>query len=132
MHLPQSLINQPRQLLLVDAAGAAFSMLLMLLVVKPHVQWFGIQEQWAWTSATIAAVLTLAALFCYLLSKRKPWLGLRCMAWGNLGFCTFVVASLALQQVTPTWLGWLFLGSELAIIAGLARLEFQLAKAVRP
>ena len=123
---------RPRRLLLVDAAGALLSAVLLGLVLPQTSALWGMPR---------AALYFLALWPCLFLlydlgvwrrrGPVRPW-HVRLIAGANLGYCLLSMGLLWQHAASLTVLGWAYFGGELLLVIGLAWVEWRVAGRVKP
>jgi len=107
---------------LVDALGAAASVVSPLLVVPALEPWLGLPLSVTWVLAVPAVLLgTYSFTAWWRQAPVRPWLG-PVMA-GNLGFCGFLAFYLPRHAELLTPLGWAWFAGEVVIIVGVVAFE---------
>ncbi|OAV44601.1 hypothetical protein [Lewinella sp. 4G2] len=120
--------GQPKKLLLLDAMGAFVSIFVTRVVLVHFQAYFGIPLSALYLLATVPVFFVVFDLYSVLFPRVDAAWALRIIALLNVGYCCLTVAVACWHFTTYTGLAWLYLILEIAIILGLARLEWSVAK----
>lgn len=123
-------IEKPRQLFLIDGAGALISAFL-LGVVLVKLEWlFGIPRSALYMLASIPICFAIYDFVCYknLYSNFSPYL--KIIAILNILYCVLSIGYAIYHSISITLLGWAYVTSEVLIVLFLARLEMKVANIV--
>lgn len=113
-----------RQVLAVDAAGAAVTSLLTAFVLAPGVLATGLPGEVLYALAVVAAgFCVLGVLFLW-----RGGGGLRVLALGNAGYALVTATLSIMHRSTLTVWGGAYFTGEIAILLGLAGLEWRAAR----
>ncbi|MCU0701504.1 MAG: hypothetical protein MUC96_33755 [Myxococcaceae bacterium] len=125
MRVPRLSALTPRQLLAVDAAGAAMTAVTTALVLPALFGALGLPPWFFVSFGAAATALCLVSTVSALGSRHRE--RLRLVALGNLAYVTasLVVTATAWATVSPLWLGYLVF--ETVVMLTLVRIEWRAA-----
>ncbi len=122
-HLLNSVIRfgcrHPRQLFLVDGAGAFLSALMLGVVLIRLESYFGIPPRMLLILAAFPVLFVVYDLCCVMFHPRSPGLFLRIIGFANLCYvfiCFFLIIDHSGSILRP---GWIYLVSEMLIVAAI-------------
>lgn len=120
----------PRKAFLTDGAGALLSAILLISVVAPFENVFGLSRNYVITLFIPALAFACYSLGCYYLnfSQWKPLL--RIIVVANLVYCVLTLVIPILQRRSVTALGLLYFIGEIVIILTIVRIELITLKKV--
>ncbi len=118
----------PRRLFLIDAVGAALTASLLLFVLGPFEQFFGMPMTVVEWLAGIAAVFAVYSLACFALFPSRWSIFLRIIASANTAYCFLTLTLALIHQTTLTVLGWAYFVGEVLIVISLVRYEVKATK----
>jgi hypothetical protein len=124
-------LPSPRQLLTIDAIGAAVTSALTALVLAPGHLPTGLPSPALHTLAAVAAAFCLLGVAA-LLTRRDPFHTLGWLALANASYCLATAALCLIHW--PTLTGWaiLYFAGEIAIVLTLAAVEWSASAQPRP
>jgi len=120
--------NNPRKLLLFDAAGALLSAFLLGFVLVKFESFFGIPKNTLFLLATIPIFFALFDLSSFVTNILPIKTYLKSIALFNIGYCFLSYGFAIYNADVITLLGWVYIFSEVLIVLVLARLEFKLSQ----
>lgn len=125
-------IKNPRQVFLLDGFGALLSALLLIFLIAPFYNVFGVPHPLAIQLAIPVVGFCVYSLLCYLLHLRnwKPYLFL--IAFANFAYCCFTAGIMIKYFRSMELLGFLYFSAEILIILFLVRIELMTIKKFRP
>lgn len=114
---------KPRTVILLDAAGAGVSILLLGLILPAFETVFGMPNRILYLLACLAGVLFLFSIvgFLFAAGRWKPFLVI--VAVGNNLYCILTVAAIIWFRGNLTNIGMIYFLAEIAIILSIASLE---------
>ena len=118
------MIRSVRKLFLSDSLGAAFTAAVLVFVVGPREDVFGMPSTVVYGLAVIAIVLSVYSL-CNFIFGRWPWLHLKIVALANVLYCFLSIAALVWFRHQVTTAGILYFTLEVVVILVLARFELK-------
>lgn len=126
--LLQYFINQPKKLLLLDAMGAFITATFIGVVMRNHIDIFGLPPQEAVVMTFIAYSFFCFSGICYLLVQNKQYKYIYIIASANSLYIllSFFIFLNHFKDLTP--FGIVYLISEIVTIILLVTLEFSVAK----
>lgn len=117
----------PRSLLLLDAAGALVSALLLGIVLPFYQPVFGIPVSVLHWLALPPLLFVAFDLYAIRFGQAGPRRFLRIIAAANLAYCGLSLALAFAHYGELTGLGWGYLITEIVIVVVLAGVEFSVA-----
>jgi len=130
-NLTERFANHPRQLLLVDCAGALFSAFMLGVVLVHWQAFFGIPKTALYILAIFPCFFAAFDLFFYFSKSFSAYKALRVMALFNRSYCLFSLV-LALFHASVIQIpGWFYLLGEVVIVFALALFEMKISAAVK-
>jgi hypothetical protein len=114
-----------KRLLLVDAAGAFLTAILLITVVAGLQAYFGMPRQVVYILALLACLYGTYSLCCYFFLKNNQAPYLKLIAVANLIYCCVIVGLLFNFYQQLTVLGLIYFSAEVMIICVLALIEFK-------
>ena len=125
--LHKTIQNKPKILFLIDGIGALISTLLLGIVLVQFQEYIGIP------TVTLYILASLPLIFigfdCYnYLKTNISFKSLKAIAYINLLYCIVSVIFACTHINTITYLGWLYLITEITILIILALLQLKTAK----
>ncbi len=117
-----------RRLFLIDAVGASLTASLLLLVLGPFEQFFGMPITVVEWLGGIAVVFTVYSFACFALLSKRWAIFLLVIAAANTGYCFLTIALAVIYRVTLTVWGWAYFVGEVLIVMSLVRYELKAAK----
>ncbi len=118
----------PKQLFIIDGAGALLSAFLLGIVLVRFESFFGIPEEVLFVLAIIPLFFAAFDLLCFLLASKKPSTFLKIIALANLSYCLLSLGLAWMHQGSLTVWGWVYLLLEVLIVASLAVFELKATK----
>lgn len=112
----------------LDAAGAAVSALLLVVLIAPNAGWFGMPGNVARALAFPAVALAIYSGSCYFSQPLQWRRHLRRIALTNLLYCFAIIAFLISYRELIRPLGYAYFAAECGIIALLVSLELRILK----
>ncbi|WP_257667661.1 hypothetical protein [Parapedobacter tibetensis] len=112
---------------LIDAVGALLSGTLLLVVVTPLYQEFGMPKKVLYWLSAIAYAFSLYSFCCAFTKSDQRLLLLRVIAVANYIYCILIVILLIINEPTLTLLGLAYFIGEITVIICLASLEIRIA-----
>ncbi len=116
-----------RQIFLLDAIGAVFS-ILCLFVVYNFEALFGMPKSILIIFISIALIFSAYSFTCYFVNPINEKLYLTIIAFLNIGYCLFTVYQIMIHSNRLTTLGYLYFIAEILIIVLLSFYELKFAK----
>lgn len=113
-----------QHIFLLDGAGALISGILLLCLIAPHPEWFGMPAQMARGLALPAFLLAGFGLGATLSRIAETKTALRWLAISNSFYCIATIIVLLLQRHQMTGIGIAYFIGELCIIGALIRIEW--------
>lgn len=126
-----NLYSNPRNLFLVDAAGALLSAFLLGVVLVQFESFFGIPRQTLYILAIIPCFFSGYDLMCYFRIHQNTGPFLRGIAYANILYCGLSLAFAFYHYQIITFWGWLYIISEIIIVLALARIEIKVSRLKR-
>ena len=123
MHTILSLLNHPKNLLLVDAMGAFATALTIYFVFASEVLITGLPVSLLRIMALLAMIFACFDLFAFRFSK-SAGIPLFIIAALNLCYCVLTTIVISVNWQTVTWLGFVYFSVEMIVISSLAAWEF--------
>lgn len=126
-HVASLVHRQPQKAFLLDGIGAVVSALLLVILLAPLENLFGLPAAVAQRLSVPAFLFAIYSLGCYFLKPTpwQPWL--RAIAIANLLYCGVTIALLIMHRDSITPFGIAYFIGEILIILFLVRLELQTA-----
>lgn len=118
---------RPKSLFLLDCAGAALSVLLLLLLIAPNPGWFGMPPAVAKGLALPAFLLAGFGAGCATSRNVSNKIALRCLAGANLCYIAATAVLLIAVRTSLTSTGAAYFAGELTVIIVLAAAELRTA-----
>lgn len=121
------LSSEPKRLFLIDSLGALTTAFLLFVVLRNFNEYFGIPEKILIYLSAIAVCYFFYSLTCSFVIKVNwvPFIKGICIA--NLLYCVSTVGLLILYHHQLTSIGIVYFLGEIAIVCGIAYLEFNVA-----
>ena len=119
--------NNPRKLLLIDAAGALLSSFLLAFVLVKFESFFGIPKNTLFILATIPIFFALFDISIFVTNILPIKTYLKSIALFNIGYCFLSLGFAIYHADVITIFGWAYIISEVLIVLILAILEFKLS-----
>lgn len=126
-HLIERVKTHPRQLFLVDGAGALLSAFMLGVVLVAFQSYVGIPVSTLYVLAAVPVAFAIFDLVSYFQGAHRSGLLLRTIAVLNLLYCCLSLGFAYHHSVTVTLLGWVYILGEVAIVAALAFFELTVA-----
>lgn len=125
--LLSKLLPASKRIFLTDAAGAFLTAFLLMAVLTPLEQYFGMPRKWLYPLSGIATGFAVYSLCCYYFSGQKWSTLLKLIAVANLLYCCLTLTILFLYSSLITILGWAYFILETAAVSTLAITELKIA-----
>lgn len=119
-----------QKLFFIDACGALLTTLMLLFVLIPFEDWFGMPVDILQILAGIAFVIMIFSSLCVIIRPRNFRLFLGLLAYANFFYANLTLILLLIYASEISGLGWLYFLGECAILIFLALVEYQKSKAV--
>ena len=115
----------PKNLFLIDSAGALLTALILGLILPWHKDLFGMPRNVLYFLSSIAFIFFAYSFLCYLLIKHswKPYL--RFIAVANLVYCCITLGIVIFLRTELTIFGWIYFFLEAIVIISLAIFELR-------
>ena len=120
----------PKQLFIIDGAGALFSAFLLGIVLVRFEAFFGIPKAVLYLLAIIPLFFAAFDLLSLLFAQKKPAIFLKAIAFANLSYCLLSLGLAWTHRVNLTFWGWSYLICEILLVLGLAFFELKLAQQI--
>ena len=120
--------QHPRQLFLVDGAGAVLSALMLGVVLIRLESFFGVPPRMLLILATFPALFALYDLGCFVRNPRSPVTPLRIIGMLNLFYVLISVISMAYHAGSILLPGWISLISEVLIVTAIGFAELHISR----
>jgi hypothetical protein len=117
----------PKQLFLIDSAGALLSAILLGFILVRFENSIGMSYEILYCLAAIACIFSMYSFVCFL-TKLDNWrFYMKVIAIANLSYCCLTIGIMMYLHQKISIMGWLYFGSEMLIIATLAIIELKTA-----
>jgi ABC-type transport system involved in cytochrome c biogenesis permease subunit len=126
----QTLTAAPKKLFLTDSLGAALTAFFMFVILKSFNQYVGMPETILTYLSLLAASFSLYSAICFFLLKEKRASFIQGIAVANILYCVLTLFLLIIYYKQLTIIGITYFSVEIAIVCGLAYIEFCVAKAI--
>jgi peptidoglycan/LPS O-acetylase OafA/YrhL len=123
----QKVSAAPRQLFLIDGAGAALSAVLLGVVLVRFESTFGIPVSALCLLASIPVFFVVFDLVSYRAIQASVWRNLKAIAVMNMLYCALSLALAFHHAGSLTFLGWVYIVVEVAVVLLVAALEFRVS-----
>ena len=120
--------NNPKKLLLIDAAGALLSAFLLGFVLVKFESFFGIPKNTLFVLATIPIFFALFDVSSFVTNILPIKTYLKSIALFNVGYCFLSLGFAIYHADVITLFGWAYIIAEVLIVLVLAILEFKLSQ----
>jgi hypothetical protein len=121
------LLQNPKQIFLIDAMGALLTCLLLILIQTKLQFLFGMPAQTLQILAAIAFVFFGYSTMCFLIFDRIHWkLFLKIIASANLIYGALTLGLLVYNYPITTPIDWVYFLGEIGIIVYLVSLEIRM------
>lgn len=123
MKLVQTLTSQPRYVFLLDGLGALFSALLLVILIAPLENIFGMPPSIAYNLSYPAFGFMVYSLGCFFLNPKswKPFM--RLIALANLLYCCLTFTLVVIDFSLLTKLGVAYFLGEIGIVFAVIGIE---------
>ena len=108
---------------LLDAVGAFLSIFLLLFVIMPNENFFGLSKPVAINLSIPISVLLLFSMSCFLLKPQNWKLYMKFVVLGNLAYCLFTATVIFLNFKQLTTLGVSYFLIEILVICFIGGIE---------
>jgi hypothetical protein len=125
--LVQRLTENPKKVFFIDGAGASLTTTLLLSVVLPCRQYFGLPQYALYVLSGVAGVFAIYSLSCAVLARNRWSLLLIIIAVSNSLYCAATLMLLIVFRDSITWLAVIYFVGETVIMIGLVSLEIKIA-----
>lgn len=121
------MINR-RTIFLVDAAGAALSVVLLGIVVPACHQWIGMPLKTLRVLALLPALFVVYDLACYFYADLSRPIWLRLIMAANLGYCVLTLVLMGVHSEHLKPLGVLYFIAEQPVILALVAFQYKIGQ----
>lgn len=121
----QKLIQNPKQLFLIDSLGAVLTLVGLTGILMPFNQWFGMPRQTLLLLAVIAVGVAIYSAGCFLLVKGNWRPFLKVISLANGLYCTLTAGLVIVHYTQLTALGIAYFTIEIAVVCALVFVEQQ-------
>lgn len=127
----KTLISKSRTVFLLDGIGAALTAILIIAVLKPWNEYFGMPKRYLLILSIFAFGLALYSFSCYQFLKKNPRKFLQLLIFFNLLYIIFTFGLVINFYSQLTLLGLLYFIAEILIISSLVFIEIKIVKQAR-
>lgn len=121
------LVKNPRNLFLIDGAGAFLTAVLLFVVLRNFEEYIGMPETVLTGLSIIAALFCIYSVSCFLLWDGNRAMFLRIISIANLLYCVLTIAMVIANYPTLTTLGISYFIGEIGVVCTLAFVELTVA-----
>lgn len=115
----------PRLLYLIDGLGAVFSAFLLGIVLVRFEEYFGIPPKTLYFLACLPCFFAIYDFYCYAKIKQNHRLFFKIIGFTNLLYCCISLGLAFYHHTQITYLGWLYMLTEIFIVSTLAYVELK-------
>lgn len=116
-----------KKIFILDGAGALLSALFLGVILPAGQSYFGIPLEVLRVLAIFPVGFALFDTSCYFASPKNDARNLRIIAGLNLVYCALSLWLAAYHWERLTYLGWLYMAGEVAIVLVIVRMELRIA-----
>lgn len=120
--------DNPKKLFLLDGLGAILSAILLGVVLVNLQVLFGIPKPILYFLASLPCLFVVYDFYCYLMIDKTFGIFLKVIAITNFIYCCLSIGLTIYHKEKITNLGWIYILTEVAIVCGIAFIEFKVAK----
>lgn len=120
--------QNPQKLFCIDGVGALLSAFLLGFVLVRWSGLFGIPMGTLYFLATWPLFFAVYDFYCYRRKDHNFGSSLKVIGCLNLMYCCLSVGFAVYHRSTVTWIGWLYIVSEISIVVCLATVELIVSK----
>jgi len=117
-----------KTIFLIDSLGAISTTVLLIVVLKPFINLFGMPEKALIVLAVLASLLATYSLICYLFYNYNSPNHLRFIIIANLSYCIFTLGFIVYYFNELTFWGLSYFSGEILVIIALVYIEIKLLK----
>jgi mannose/fructose/N-acetylgalactosamine-specific phosphotransferase system component IIC len=121
------LVKNPRNLFLIDAAGAFLTAFLLFVVLRNFEEYIGIPETVLTGLSIIAVFFCIFSVSCFLVLDKKWAVFLRIIGVANLLYCVLTMGFVIAYYPALTILGVAYFLGEIGIVCALVYVELSVA-----
>lgn len=125
--MKNELNKNPKTIFILDGLGALLSAFLLGVVLVKLERFFEIPKEALYILAIIPCVFAIYDLYCWLFIKKGFGKYLKIIAYANLLYCFLSLAMAIYHYQVITYLGWIYIIIEIAIILFIVKIEIQLS-----
>ncbi len=129
--IAQRLATNPKKIFIIDGAGASLTTILLLAMVLPYRQYFGLPQHALYVLSGVAAVFAIYSWSCAVLARSRWSLLLMIIAVSNSLYCAGTLMLLIIFRDSITWLAAIYFAGETVIMIGLVSLEIKIASQLK-
>ncbi len=126
--LIEAFVSKPKRLFLLDGVGALVTAALLLGLLAPMEDLFGMPRWNLYPLSGIAMVFAAYSLACHFLLRRRWRPFLRAIAYANLAYCCLTLVSMIYLSQSLTALGIAYFAGEIIVVLGLVGLELAVGR----
>ena len=117
--------TNPKQLFLIDAAGALLSIFMLGFVLVKMESFFGIPKEVLYVLASIPIGFLIYDLICYFTFSKSGKKFLIGIAILNISYCILSLGYAYLHMESLSIFGWLYIIGEICLVLFLSRVELK-------
>ena len=121
-------MSDPKKLFLTDSAGAFITATLLVVVVIPFNEAFGMPRSPLYCLSAIAYIFSIYSFCCWYIKTDQWPLLLKALSVANCVYCVLTVILLIKNIETLTLIGLVYFAGEIIIIFSLVSLEIRIIK----
>lgn len=122
---------KPKTVFLVDALGAAVTSVLLIGVLKPFHEYFGMPQDILKILSMLALAISIFSFCCFVFLNNNTQIFLRTIIVANLTYCILTLGLTIYHYDKLTLLGITYFTGEILVIVCLVYFEFKTLKAFR-
>ena len=119
------MVNE-RNIFLLDAAGAALSVVLLGVVVPACNQWIGMPLKTLYFLAALPVLFGVYDVLCFYFADLTRSLWLRLIMAANLGYCVLTIGLMVAHADVLKPLGFVYFIAEQPVLIGLVAFQYRI------
>ena len=126
--LIEKLMSNPKNVFLLDGIGALLTGILLIVVVIPLHEEFGIPQSALYWLSAIACIFSVYSICCAYIKSDQWQALLKAISVANCFYCVLVIIILINFSNTVTLLGFAYFIGEIIIIISIVSIEIRMIK----
>jgi len=127
----KALTLKSKTVFLIDSVGAALTAILLIAVLKPFHEIFGMPRETLTLLSIVASLLAIYSFSCFVFSDNNRQKLLRTIIVANIAYCILTAGLVIYFYNSLTILGLTYFVGEILIISVLVYIELKIVKANR-